>query len=266
MRGFSFIIKGFCSVASNQNASKPTLISSAEIKVERAYKHILELSDLLAAFLESHNGRIAHEFDRNADTQYIRLDVLDPPSEIPYIVGDIAHNLRSALDHVAGEIRASGGGKPEDGYFPISDNRVGTEKSVAKNIRPFNANVARVILENVDCSDARNAPIWGIKEINNIDKHRRTVLTVTRVGAVARGVRVGGLYIKNLVVKQNPRESMISAPISTKVTTEEDFSPTLSVTFGEPAAFNGQSVIPTLTNSAEAVSHAIRICRTALHE
>lgn len=235
---------------------------SSMIKIERANKHIKELESLLTAFLEAHSSRIVRQIDPKSPVQFIALKHLEAPQEIPIIIGDIAHNLRSALDHVAGVVRARGGGNPNEGHFPISDTRIGTEKSVAKHIEPFDTNVAQVILDHLDCSDARNAPIWGINRINNIDKHRRIVLTITQTGTVAEGVQVGGVKIGRLE-SYNAGFDVVGVG-GGQIKAEKDFRPTLRVTFGEPEPFQAKPVIPTLLESSEFVSEAVRLCAIAI--
>jgi hypothetical protein len=92
------------------------------LKMARAQKHFEELQDVIKSFL----GRKPYEVVSESDAQphhYIgRLHIREwPPPELSPIIGDIVHNGRSALDHLAWLLvrRAKNTPAPGKTQFPI---------------------------------------------------------------------------------------------------------------------------------------------------
>ena len=78
-------------------------ITGARLKVERAGKHLNELDRKVNAFVQRHSKRFSSEVDPD-DLNYVIYAL--PPNPAPPltfgpIFGDVVHNLRSALDHIA---------------------------------------------------------------------------------------------------------------------------------------------------------------------
>lgn len=78
-------------------------ITGSRLKVKRAGRHLNELERKVGAFLRRHPDRFSSKLDKD-DLRYVIYDlppVPAPPNTFGPIVGDIVHNLRSALDHIA---------------------------------------------------------------------------------------------------------------------------------------------------------------------
>jgi len=73
--------------------------TSWHTKVDRADKHIRELEEVIKEYFSAANPSILWTFDDAVDHWEARLQLpFDLPAEVGVIVGDIIHNLRSALD------------------------------------------------------------------------------------------------------------------------------------------------------------------------
>ena len=75
-------------------------------KLNRADRHIVDLGDLVERFLTSQPfavERVVSEDGRRHVVRWTRTAEI--PVEISLVAGDAVHNLRSALDHLAVEIR-----------------------------------------------------------------------------------------------------------------------------------------------------------------
>jgi hypothetical protein len=144
------------------------------VKVKRAEKHLHDLAaDLLAARnvrttvvgpkLDAHTGQATRGF--------VILPRL--PFDAIATAGDIVHNLRSALDHLAYQLVIVGSGKEPSRRveFPIAkDFATYAAEKVRKveGMRPL----AIQAIDNVKPYKGGNEPLWRIHELDNIDKHR----------------------------------------------------------------------------------------------
>jgi hypothetical protein len=109
-------------------------------KLARADKHLDELRDMLAAHMSRPDvvtGTAAHGPDRQC---HFRCQGL--PHEVHAVIGDVTHNLRSALDHTANLLVRANGGKPQDGpggtQFPMLMDRPGKSLRVRMSRVPWN--------------------------------------------------------------------------------------------------------------------------------
>ncbi len=110
-------------------------LSGIRLKVCRAHHHRNELDRLIQSFLYSNPYTLF--IDPNVQEGYKIVRVRkskQPPEDIGVIVGDIAHNLRSALDHLACQFVIGNGCTPTtQTAFPIfSEDPKATEKSLNK--------------------------------------------------------------------------------------------------------------------------------------
>lgn len=105
------------------------MFDGARLKVERANYHILQLQDVYSIFFKSTPHRLLCDFEPDIQRYGVRVEVSeDVPAECAIILGDIFHNLRSALDHVAVELELKAPAPREIKYikFPTHKTRVQT--------------------------------------------------------------------------------------------------------------------------------------------
>src|SRR6266700_3295672 len=92
-------------------------------KIERAKHHIGDLEERVRVFLESKPYSVAH--DKNSETceRVCRVQIrAQPPLILPLIVGEVLHQLRGSLDHLAWQLVEANGEKPGKWtYFPICE-------------------------------------------------------------------------------------------------------------------------------------------------
>ena len=91
-------------------------------KLDRADHHVNTLREEIDGFIDAKRDSIVGSFDRGRSSYIFRLQDLDePPLRWRVIMGDVAHNQRSALDHLAWQvIRRHRTPKRKTG-FPICD-------------------------------------------------------------------------------------------------------------------------------------------------
>jgi hypothetical protein len=165
---------------------KPGL-GGVRLKIERAKIHMRQLKTAIEAW----NG---HEKENDsaviyADSERQALDIAiggvrqsDPMWAA--MVGDVAHNLRSALDHLVCQLALLNGNGIEccnDTCFPICSS--GPDfRNKARKIKSLLSNEAFAEIKKLQPYNAPNLThnnLWIISELDIIDKHRMLVV-VTR--------------------------------------------------------------------------------------
>lgn len=167
---------------------------------DRALKFILEVNPY---------GSVA-DIDAKTGEHVIRLikDVVQPPvDEWSPIIGDAAHNLMSALDHLVCQLSILEDGDPECAKtaFPIFDRDTpAIQEQIKRRIESLIDDDQRIIRElqpycrgSVDLAQAD--PLWLLYRMNVIDKHRRMHLVSTAlydaVPLIAPGYTVTDLVV-----------------------------------------------------------------------
>ena len=193
-------------------------LDGPQAKIERAKSQIIALQRAFQRFFKRYPYRVVvAEFDRKRG-QY-NLRVQSGPSTFPdewgVLIGEIAHNLRSALDGLVWQLALLTTPKPYKlTAFPIC--RVGRGRRRRKGSRDFhrpfwgNQNGLRLLksldrrfwtrIEAFQPYKRRNGgrlnPLFLLEELNNTDKHRLiTVFTATVSGMEVSGLS-GGSRLK----------------------------------------------------------------------
>lgn len=100
----------------------PPRLKGIQIKLQRAYDHLIDLEKRVAHFVYHRRYEILSELNADSTELSARINFLQKPAVEAWggIVGDFVHNLRSALEHVAWQVvDANGGAVGRDVKFPI---------------------------------------------------------------------------------------------------------------------------------------------------
>lgn len=162
-------------------------------KINRADAHLQTLDQEWAKYLRSEPrpyGFPIHINPQTGDHTIYAEFRQPPPPMLSVIVGDVLHNLRSALDHLAWELVIRGGGKPgRHTSFPICDTedrwrsevewrrRSGDRRSPLDGIEPGGA-IWRFIkaVQPYEGAVYANA-ITALRALSNADKHRQLLIS-----------------------------------------------------------------------------------------
>jgi hypothetical protein len=165
-------------------------LGSARAKLGHAKRHVAELHSIIDLFFEDRGHRPKLKADLDSASGYHVLRIrsvpdLDPLIEdISLLVGDVVHDLRSALDHVAWQLANQFFGgtvvKPTQIYFPICDPKPGRAHKSPSFLDP----VDWLILHEFQPCKGLNgrADSWDgdyihqlsqLQKMSNQDKHRR---------------------------------------------------------------------------------------------
>jgi hypothetical protein len=194
------------------------------------------------------------------------------------IVGDVLHNLRSALDSIAWETCQRSGVSPErekDVYFPIGTNPTAwpalagsqlptvdeRHVEVFRQLQPwFHDQMARDFGIDVPASSAVRHPLYRLHELARTDRHRIPHPVLARAGHTWLGT---GEAVKAAVVSHKwnakPGEILIEwriDPASAVLDAQPEGEAIL--VFNEDAARHGRSALHELQAIQQAVTQALR--------
>jgi hypothetical protein len=240
------------------------------LKIERAKQHVCDLEESIRAFRAGDPyGLMAEHNAKTGEIIYkvqIRRQI---PDDMPLIIGDAVHNLRSALDYLACQLAEAAGGVIDKQAFPIFETAAEykPKQSQIKGIAP--AAISRI--EAVQPYHSGYEALWALQELDNRDKHRLLIvagigLSVPRI-IVPQG-SAGGVDNITIIVQPGmvPGESFpiledgtelfrvrVSAASQMKVKFEIPFD----VAFREPEVVKRQAVLPCLTQLSQLVESII---------
>lgn len=148
-------------------------LEGSKLKVERAKEHFSQLDAELGAFHERKPYRIVVEEGPQSGDQIYRVKISEqPPLRWATIIGDIVHNLRSALDLlVCDMVRANGNIPNRNTTFPISRSAEDFEKGLPEKVCGVDKKVIRII-RDLKPYKGGNEPLWILHSLDITDKHR----------------------------------------------------------------------------------------------
>ena len=149
----------------------------SRLKVERAYKHIADVSSILEAFIGSDFYDLTVDKDPETGENFLRCAIKSRLEEekIALIIGDALHNLRSALDLLYFEtVELCDGASTKWTRFPFADTRdqlIGRLHSALEK-KQITRNVYNLILNIVKPYEGGSAALWTLDDLNITDKHQ----------------------------------------------------------------------------------------------
>jgi hypothetical protein len=163
-------------------SAKSLDLRGAYLKIERAKKHISDLDAQRVAFLgtDPYHGIPKFNAEENC-TEYILPSLPAIPDDIPLMLGDAVHNLRSALDYVACELVRSVNIEPDRAYFPISESRKKYKANSGGQTYGMPTE-AKNDIDRIRPYLGGNNGFWLIHKLDIIDKHRLLVTVGMRIG------------------------------------------------------------------------------------
>jgi hypothetical protein len=161
------------------NLSAQARLILIRVKVERAKKH---LRDLDAELMDSRNDSlyaILADVDlHSGQTSQKGKTLRRFPFNAMATAGDVIHNLRSALDHLAHQLVwvGSGHAPTRQVEFPIAKDMASYERDKVRKVEGMSIAAVKAI-DALKPYRGGNEYLWRILELDNTDKHR-TIFTV----------------------------------------------------------------------------------------
>jgi hypothetical protein len=169
-----------------------------ECKARRdwASKHLMALRSTVRDYEQSQPYVLQHDFDQQACESRIYIAPRPAPLEISFMADDIAHNLRSTLDHLIWQLTIAHGNAsppfplPDDATgrkwrdieFPLQTKPVDLESWSPKGLWGISDDWRAFLMElqpfAADAGEPRNSTLWKLRELSNTDKHRVSLIAV----------------------------------------------------------------------------------------
>jgi hypothetical protein len=190
----------------------PIDVTGSRAKVQRAKEHFQDLAAQASAFMSLNPYGVVIEDNADTGERIWRARVSRPiPPEWSLIIGDIVHNLHSALDFLAWQLELANGRMPSMStesrsiQFPVWDRGKARPTTAAavreqknareRQIRAF-GQPAMALIEGLQPDSRRDRgkfalhPLWLLHKLDIEDKHR---LLVVAGGTVRQaGLTIGG--------------------------------------------------------------------------
>jgi hypothetical protein len=231
-----------------------------QVKIERAKHHLGDLEVVRGGFMNGNPYRIERQTDPQTGYNVHRVfDIQAPPVKIGLIAGDVIHNLRSALDHLAYQlVYANGATHTKQTAFPIWDSAAEYKAQRARRVK----GMAQAAIDAIDAIEpyqgGRGAGLWVLHYLDIADKHHAlltplinvTEASFTLPGYWERSYKgVGGVSFP--IFGKSLKEGDVVATREAAV--DNDMNITLDVAFTEPDVIEGRPVIKTLQRLVDLV-------------
>jgi hypothetical protein len=181
-------------------------LESSLAKIDRAKKHIVELDAAIDTFLKADLNKVGTKRDpQSREPVYYLVSVADIPVEVAAITGDIIHNLRSALDHLAYQLvfmNTNGLGIPgklnrdpfRNVYFPIGDceERYITAKA-SREVKAMGQKALDAI-DSIKPYKGGEDLLWQLHKLDNTDKHRLVITVSSGLEGLDNAPILKGVY------------------------------------------------------------------------
>jgi hypothetical protein len=162
---------------------------------EWASQHLGRLRAAVKAYEHSNPYAIRQDFDSRAYASSVYITPTPVSLEISFMAGDVIHNLRSALDHLAWQLALAIDPRAPvfpleddpDGagwrglYFPLGSKPDDADDWLPKRLRGASDDI-KAFLRDVQAVAAadnpRDATVWKLQELSKADKHRVPLIAV----------------------------------------------------------------------------------------
>ncbi|WP_315701134.1 MULTISPECIES: hypothetical protein [unclassified Bradyrhizobium] len=155
---------------------------SCWIKIDRANKHLNDLIKAMEAFQHRYTQDFVADEESEPTIKIYRVRILeDIPANLSGYIGDVVHNLRSALDCLAVALikrvdPTVGDDVLRDTYFPIAWDESGLSNE--RRTRFFNrvgAPVEKLIRRVQPYRGGKGHVLWQLEHLDITDKHRQII-------------------------------------------------------------------------------------------
>jgi hypothetical protein len=159
-------------------------------KIARASEHFDEAQRLVFDWQNSDSVKRRTRRDPATRRLHYIADAITPlPGRLALVVGDMVHNLRSALDHTAYQLFLANRGTPIDGKhvaFPIEKSFGEYRDSSNRKLRDV-ASAAKAAIDALRPYKGGDDRFYQISALDNADKHRLLLVVAAQLRSVSFG-------------------------------------------------------------------------------
>ena len=238
-------------------ASGPQFEAS-KIKIQRAEKHIAELDSAMQGFFSKKPFRAIVEPGETVARQVITFRVRKVvPKEFSAIIGDVIHNLRTALDLLASELVRLNKQSDEDVYFPFCDKADYLDTMIRKRHLDRAAPQCVELIRTLKPYTNGNVALRAIHDLDIQDKHKMLILASGSAGFGNAKFGDGkahisvGAGVKFVVIDGF---TLFTFPADPKLRIGQEIKTTFTLIFPPLGPLGAREVLPTLRSLAKLVS------------
>ncbi|MBA7656435.1 hypothetical protein ES703_64359 [subsurface metagenome] len=244
-------------------ASKDDKFFSSKLKIERAKRHIRELSNEIVDYLKTKPFRVVVEKDPDSSNHLWTLRVKNEvPSHLSGIIGDAIHNLRASLDLLASDLVSMAGGNTKNVYFPFGDDADGFEEMIKKRHLDRAGDDVVEIVRSLKPYKGGNEFLRAIHDLDIIDKHK-TLIPVAHYAGIKNFQMLnasGPMLTINNMHCGPIRDGMVlmSLPPARNVRIGQTFQPSLKITLNEGPLARDKDIAEALNELSSLTEGIIR--------
>jgi len=156
------------------------LFSSAFLKLNRARQIIDELDKMLTEHIERNppeSELLPPQAADDGGPNWVVGKIALPfaPPESAALVGDIIHNMRTSLDHMASELARLNDKSDKNVYFPFAENAGELEEQIKRRKFTYCGSDAVALLRTFKPYRHGNEALRSIHDLDILDKHRSLI-------------------------------------------------------------------------------------------
>jgi hypothetical protein len=244
------------------------LFEASKLKAEWAYSQFENLNREFGDFWAREPHSLVHELDPNGTEKHIRVRFTEcVPVRWALIVGDIVHNLRTALDLLATDLARANGQTSKtaigETYFPISANRDEFEASGLRKIKRL-SDTDRQRITALKPYKGGNDALWQLHQLDIMDKHTLLIPTVAALQISNPSLRLFPLssptFRRSVEFRVGPRtkcpledgDILVSYPAS-QPEEHVDGDGTVTIAFAQGQIIEAEPVLPKLMEFGQVV-------------
>lgn len=233
----------------------------SKLKVKRANKHIAELNRVLRSFRKSGGHRTRMELNRQTGEQLIRYESFpseEAINEIAPILGDVVHNLGTALALAAYELIDRFGQTPNcKTNFPFRESREEVIQAIGSGCVQGLPRLGQALLiEAIQSDDGGDDPLHALHRLDITDKHHTLIpiyaAPVWTIDLKTKGKR----RVEKIVLASKRRGEVCEVRVPADTDVKKYGEPELDVSFHNIKGFD-KSVVPTLLQLSHLVAEII---------
>jgi hypothetical protein len=239
-------------------------------KIERAKQHISNLKIANDAFLDTEPYAFTTQINAQTGEQefHAARDFQVAPDEIALIVGDVVHNLRAALDHLAFQLWLNSPLRTGSGrhvYYPIAESADKYKAEHMRKVKGMTDDAIHAIGATEPYQGGKGDALWVINELDIADKHRTLLVSDVRVSGFklypTKSFFQDDDWVRSLFSFTAPKFRATAKAgdllFTVKPEMYKDVNLEFSIAFSDPNVIEGHSVLVSLQQLTNTVDHLI---------
>ena len=257
-------------------------LPSYRLKIERAKRHIHELTQAIDAFWSRQPYVVVAQDNLATGKRHFKVSIREEiPSDWSSIVGDAVHNARASLDlMMVALVRHCDPNRTSYNHvhFVIRETKDEFEKALPRNTKGANP-ATRKLIEELKPYKGGDEAFWRLHQLDILDKHKALIPVGSAFQAFGITMDPKKSFPDAAWLKDAPAMTSFCRPAerqfplkdgahiaSTTLNdpSKDDHQFAFEVAFGEGQILDGEPVIPALTQIVQFVEGVFDVIETGL--